>query len=194
MPPKCRRSLDTLEDVLLSHFLNCSSPPSLVFSVFIHRTPSHAYVRYVESFPGVAKAFARERYPSDTILLDDKCIEGTITSAILSVPHHSRSSDLDSLKKKWKSAREMILGQMGSSMDVSYEIIIGNNLSEPVVSLGLHEGTSFLLTYIKGDHTLRDTYTQKHTVVLCVSLLQLRATFRHTVAYNSQIFTVRRAQ
>ena len=168
MPPKCRRSLDTLEDVLLSHFLNCSSPPSFVFSVFIHRTPSYAYVRYVESFPGVAKAYARERYPSDTILLDDKCIEGTISSATLCVPHHSRSSDLDSLKKKWKSVREIILEQLGSSMDgVSYEIIIGNNLNEPMVSLGLNEGTSFLQTYCKGDHTLRCTCTQKHTVVLC---------------------------
>ena len=122
--------------------------------MFIHRTPSHVYVRYVESYPGIAKAFARERYPNDTILLDDNCIEGTINSATLSVPHHSRKSDIESLKKKWKHASATIISQLGSSLHgILFEAILGNDLYEPMVTLGLQEGASFLLPHIRGDHT-----------------------------------------
>lgn len=157
MPGKVRHSLDALEDVLLSQFLNSSSPPTVLISVFIHRTPSHAYVRYVETYPGVAKAFARELYPNDTILLDNKCIEGTINSGTLSIPHHSRNSDIESLKKKWKSATTSIASQLGSSLDgILLEVILGNDLNEPMVALGLQEGASFLLPHIKGDHTKQE--------------------------------------
>jgi hypothetical protein len=78
----------------------------------------------------------------------------TINSATLSIPHHSRNSDIKSLKKKWKSATTSITSQLGSSLDgILIEVILGNDLNEPMVALGLQEGASFLLPHIKGDHT-----------------------------------------